>query len=100
MNWVEKVESHYYDNNDQCVVLLIAPPGTGKTHHVKAMYAAESRKKVWLDCSNDELVERAMSAILSERFPSEGENSLLVADEYHMLTEEHKNDLLNWIRYG
>jgi hypothetical protein len=41
-------------------------------------------KCVYVDCSNDELVERAMESVLTSHFPEE-ETSILVADEYHML---------------
>jgi hypothetical protein len=50
-----------------------------------------------IDCSSDTLVERSLASILEEKFPNEGENSLLVADEYHMLTKEHKEELLEWV---
>ena len=53
-------------------------------------------KCVRTDCSNDELVERAMESVLSQSFKQEVK-SLLVADEYHMLSEEHKEELFNWI---
>jgi len=51
-----------------------------------------------LDCSNDELVERAMEALLEEKFPQATSNkSVLVADEFHMLSEEHKRELFDWV---
>jgi hypothetical protein len=56
-----------------------------------------SRTCVRLDCSNDELLTRAMEAVLKEKFPEEGKNSLLVADEFHMLSKEHKEQLFHWI---
>jgi hypothetical protein len=54
------------------------------------------RKCERVDCSNDELVERAMESVLSSHFP-EDTKALLVADEFHMLSEEHKTQLVHWI---
>lgn len=53
-------------------------------------------KCVRVDCSNDELVEVAMEAVLSSHFTEE-KRSILVADEFHMLTEDHKTQLVQWI---
>jgi hypothetical protein len=50
-----------------------------------------------IDCSSDELVERSLADMLSEKLPDEGKKSLLVADEYHMLSKEHKQELMNWV---
>jgi hypothetical protein len=71
---------------------------------------------VHVDCSNDELVERSMASILSERFPQEGRLSLLIADEFRilmaihqflllllffthidMLSVYHKEELIGWV---
>jgi hypothetical protein len=54
------------------------------------------RKCVRVDCSNDELVERAMESVLTSHFPDDT-RALLVADEFHMLSEEHKTQLVFWI---
>jgi hypothetical protein len=50
-----------------------------------------------IDCSNDELVERAIKSVLQEKFPQDGKKSLLVADEFHMLSKEHKEQLFYWV---
>lgn len=70
-----------------------------QTHLLMSIMEAEIKKGtkcVRTDCSNDELVERAMESVLSQNFQLEVK-SLLVADEYHMLSEEHKEELFYWI---
>jgi hypothetical protein len=49
------------------------------------------------DCSSDELVEHSLADLLQRKFPQPGVPSLLVADEYHLLSEDHKVELLRWI---
>lgn len=53
-------------------------------------------KCVRVDCSNDELVERAMESVLLSQFPDE-KQAILVADEFHMLSEDHKLQFVQWI---
>lgn len=55
------------------------------------------RHTVLIDCSQDDLVEKALDSILSSQFPMEGTPSLMVADEYHMLSKEHKEELIRWV---
>jgi hypothetical protein len=50
-----------------------------------------------LDCSNDELVEKAMADVLSQKIGRAGNIDLFVADEFHMLTREQKWELVTWI---
>lgn len=42
-------------------------------------------------------MERSLGDILSEELPDEGKQSMLLADEFHMLSKEHKQELLSWI---
>lgn len=58
---------------------------------------ANNRHTVLLDCSQDEFVEKALDSVLTSLLPKEGQPSLLVADEYHMLTKEHKEELIKWV---
>ena len=111
-----KWEDHFQDfywKASQCVILLISPPGkhpeyiplhiggAGKTwlltKEIIPHETSHFRKCERIDCSNDELVERALDSILHEKFSDEGTPSLLVADEYHMLSKEHKEELLLWV---
>jgi hypothetical protein len=91
-----------FKQSKQCVILLISPPGVGKTHMIEHDIEPEETRLgthvVRFDCSNDELVERSMVSLLKRSFPNEGKPSLLVADEYHMLIKEHKQELLSWAR--
>lgn len=43
------------------------------------------------------MVQVALHSILNDIFPNDGRHALLVADEYHMLSREHKEELLNWV---
>jgi Ni2+-binding GTPase involved in maturation of urease and hydrogenase len=57
--WEKGFRNCYY-NNLKCVILLISPPGAGKTHLLESIEDDESkqgRKVVKIDCSNDQLVE-------------------------------------------
>jgi hypothetical protein len=98
-NWVNEIKKKFSEAN-QCIILHVSPPGAGKSHLWEKVMANERKNKrhaVQVDCSNDELVERSMASILSERFPQEGEPSLLIADEFHMLSSFHKEDLIGWV---
>eukprot|EP00026_Physarum_polycephalum_P000107 Phypoly_transcript_00107.p1 GENE.Phypoly_transcript_00107~~Phypoly_transcript_00107.p1 ORF type:complete len:2193 (+),score=228.94 Phypoly_transcript_00107:718-6579(+) len=98
-NWIEEIKKDFSDAG-QCIILNISPPGAGKSHLWNAVMAEErinNRHAVQVDCSNDELVERSMASILQERFPQEGQPALLIADEFHMLSSYHKEDLINWV---
>lgn len=68
---------------EQCVLFIVSPPGAGKTYLLEQqIMPTQSRLGVTcirIDCSNDELVERAMESVLLEKFPREGQKSLLVA---------------------
>lgn len=49
------------------------------------------------DCSNDLLVTISLSSILESYFPLQNKQSLLIADEYHLLSDDHKYELYQWI---
>ncbi|KAL6063483.1 CAZy families GT2 protein (Fragment), variant 3 [Balamuthia mandrillaris] len=96
----ERTFNELYDR-DQCVLFVVGPPGAGKSFELNKKREMEQKKGAFfgmIDCSNDELVERAMEDLLNEKFPEtrmDG-NSILVADEFHMLSEEHKRQLFDW----
>lgn len=96
-DWEDKLQAKY-KLKDQFVVFVESPPGAGKTYLMEAIIARESeeRRCERVDCSNDELVERAMELVLKSHFPDDSK-ALLVADEFHMLSEEHKTQLIYWI---
>jgi replication-associated recombination protein RarA len=78
--------------------MLVSPPGAGKTHLAEELIDANANRHCRrIDCSSDELVERALDSILEESFPVQGDMSLLVADEFHMLSKSHKNELFQWV---
>jgi len=98
-SWIETIKKDYYEYS-QCIILNVSPPGAGKSHLWNDVMTDErlnNRHAVQVDCSNDELVERSMASILHERFPQEGQPSLLIADEFHMLSSFHKEDLIGWV---
>lgn len=88
--WEEKFENDY-KSNDQCVLFLVSPPGAGKTYLLERKIAPyeEERQVVFvrIDCSNDELVERAMENILLDKFPRDGQKSVLVAGIFYLLSD-------------
>jgi chromosomal replication initiation ATPase DnaA len=90
-----------YRQKESCVILLTSPPGSGKTYLLEREIFQEERRRgrecERVDCSSDIFVEKAIDSVLSELFPSEGRPALLVADEYHMLSSEHKEELFRWI---
>jgi hypothetical protein len=80
---------------------VFSAPGAGKTHLLKERIMEEEKANnvqsvQRIDCSSDELVENSLHAFLNNHFPKE-EKSLLVADEYHMLSEQHKEELVQWV---
>ncbi len=108
-DWATKF-MHTVQENDQCLLLLVSPPGAGKcissrslisvgkTHLAQCIMEINSNRHCRrFDCSSDELVERALDSILEENFPIQGDKSLLVADEFHMLSKAHKKELFQWV---
>jgi hypothetical protein len=51
---------------------------------------------VRIDCSNDDLLEVSMEDVLQQKFPKQ-KKSLLVADEFHMLSKEQKKAMFKWV---
>jgi len=94
-----------YKCNERIIILLISLPGAGKSHlcenQLKPLAEKQELRTVrLLDCSTDIFVHQAMSSVLQEKFPDEGKPSLLIADDYHMLSKAHKTDLLmlDWLK--
>jgi hypothetical protein len=86
---------------DPCIVLLVSPPGGGKSYYAKFELTVEMETKLGLhrviiDGSNDELVDTSLRTILDRRVPSEA--CFLVVDEFHMLDRHHKNELFAWLK--
>eukprot|EP00049_Salpingoeca_infusionum_P027522 m.32921 g.32921 ORF g.32921 m.32921 type:complete len:3451 (-) comp9563_c0_seq1:176-10528(-) len=99
--WQEAIEE-LTSKSKQFVLLVTSPPGVGKTHflssHVK--FLKQSSKGVnWnfhrFDCSDDALVSLGVSEKLDQDFPV-SDNSLLVADEFHLLNTPQKMELFAW----
>ena len=83
-----------------CVLLIVSPPGAGKTYFVEHSLMSDLRKDGLIcerfDCSSDILVQKALSQVLLDKIPYENRPTLLVADEYHILSREHKRELFEW----
>jgi len=95
--WESQLEA--IKDQQELLLLLVSPPGAGKTHLVETTIMAQAehhgRRTQRIDCSNDELVELSLTYILNRKFPGETK-SLLVADEFHMLDVATKEELIRW----
>ena len=88
--WESKFKELY--ESKQLVLFLVSPPGAGKTFEMEEMKASTKGRVIHrIDCSDDELVERALSSLLDEYFPADGAPSLLIADEVRWLTVFARN---------
>eukprot|EP00667_Euglena_gracilis_P000022 EG_transcript_22 len=96
-DWETQLEA--ISERQELLLLLVSPPGAGKTHLVETTIMARAeqsgRRTQRIDCSNDELVELSLTYILNRKFPGET-RSLLVADEFHMLDVPTKAELIRW----
>jgi len=84
-------------------VLIVGAPGIGKTYHLRmTLPALFQKRQAYLDGSSDELVRMAMADILERligvRRGGKEEDMVLVVDEFHMLSEDMKKQLLNFAR--
>lgn len=102
--WEKKLEENLKEaeNCGGCVILLISPPGAGKTWRLEKEIEKKQKEGYYcpdkpIDCSNDEFVKRSLYSILNEMFPEQGKKSFVCFDEYHMLSREHKEELLTWV---
>lgn len=97
--WEKKLQE-IINNFPRVFVLVTSPPGAGKTYLLEHEILPPQRQKQVvchrIDCSSDVLVERTLVSILEEKFPDENQFGMLVADEYHMLSPEHKEELVSW----
>ncbi|CAE8619805.1 unnamed protein product [Polarella glacialis] len=84
---------------EACVVLVVSPPGAGKTFFMDDMKAKEEgrRKVVQFDGSSDILVTHTIVELLNKDLGVHGEKVLLIIDEYHMLADAQKAQLFEWI---
>ena len=71
--WEERLEA--VAERQEVLLLLVSPPGAGKTHLVETTIMARAehhgRRTQRIDCSNDELVELSLTYILNRKFPGE-----------------------------
>jgi len=86
---------------DPCVVMVVSPPGAGKTFAMDELtqrLASTERVAVeQFDCSSDVLVTHTITELLDRAVAAQGERVLLILDEYHMLDEEKKAQLFEWV---
>lgn len=87
-----------------CMILLVSAPGAGKTHHMSALRGRLEEEMQFdiheFDGSSDILVTTALAEVLQRTMTSQSMQSqkLLILDEYHMLSDEHKDELFEWVR--
>ena len=89
------------EKEESCIILLITPPGAGKTHLMLNQAGRYGINLTRVDCSDYRLAEQSLVDFLSSNVsqPQEaGNHVVLVADEYHMLTKTKKMELLEWLR--
>ncbi len=111
--WVTTSNTHWRDDIARRVhsddwLLITGPPGVGKTYHMQLHYLAASqvgrvaahdlqgRRVVRLDGSSDQFMLVAMSDWLQQAMPTT-QPVLLIVDEFHMLLQELKDQLLQWV---
>ena len=86
---------------DPCVVLLCSPPGAGKSHFSNELAEMLKRKhsvgRAFIDGSDDRFVDMSLTEILESELPDPAKRQFLIVDEFHMLRENHKQDLFNWL---
>jgi len=86
---------------DPCVVLVVSPPGAGKTFFMEDLRAKLERGQnatiAHFDGSSDVLVTHTIVELLDSAVGGHGERVLLILDEYHMLAEAQKAQLFEWI---
>ncbi|CAE7214831.1 PAT23 [Symbiodinium microadriaticum] len=88
-----------------CLVLLVSAPGAGKTHHMATLRGRLEEEMQFdiheFDGSSDILVTTALAEVLQRTMTSQNSmqsQKLLILDEYHMLSDEHKDELFEWVR--
>ncbi|EDQ85182.1 uncharacterized protein MONBRDRAFT_38957 [Monosiga brevicollis MX1] len=97
-HWQQKVKNFFEGFMPRRVMLLVSPPGAGKSHTANEIMR-DSGEIIChrFDCSDDRLVMNSLSSLLATYFSVENRPSLLVADEFHLLGLRHKRELFNWI---
>jgi hypothetical protein len=97
VEWVEKLRTAF-DKYKTFVFFIFGPPGAGKTFMLERIINEKQGElhAVRIDCSNDDLLEVSMEDVLQQKFPKQ-KKSLLVADEFHMLSKEQKKAMFKWV---
>ncbi|CUG88812.1 Hypothetical protein, putative [Bodo saltans] len=100
-SWSQEVEDILRNTNSSSRVLvhLISPPGAGKSTLVDKLANDKTLGEfVKFDCSDDRLVEEALQTLLSMSLARvlSATNIVLVADEYHFLSERKKIEFMQW----
>ena len=90
-----------FNENCPCVVLLCSPPGAGKSHFSNELAEMLKREhslgRAFIDGSDDRFVDMSLTEILEVELPDPSKSQFLIVDEFHMLKENHKQDLFRWL---
>jgi len=82
------------------LVLLVSPPGAGKSYYMNELRAQLAREQAIgieeFDGSSDILVHHTLAELLNRAVTVRV--GMLVVDEYHMLSDEHKEELYAWLQ--
>jgi hypothetical protein len=96
-DWAAEIKATLRDSK-RCVILLVSPPGAGKSHMAHELIAEDgNRGQIHrFDCSDDRLVMQSLPSMLDRSFLDSKPNSVLIADEYHLLGPRQKTELFEW----
>jgi hypothetical protein len=101
-DWDSALQDFWVDSQHPGLLVLVGPPGIGKTCSVSAKVASEAQS-FSIDGSSNELRTRSLLDLLERQFAflpdQEGLLWYLVIDEFHLLSDASKEQLCNWLLY-
>lgn len=96
-NWLEEERTQL-----QQAFIIFSPPGAGKTRFMEKTLIPRARelqfKDYYFDCSNSRLVEENLTSLLEEVSGGSPAKTLLVIDEYHMLSRVQKREVFDYLK--
>lgn len=103
-NWFRNVQNFVADDDGGRLMMLVSPPGAGKTTALKELQLKLSRadgvRFVNFDCSSGALVHQALITLLDNALIGVelgSDKVIVVADEYHMLNRSKKAEFMRWV---